>query len=115
MRREEADVQTVGRTGRRFQSGDWVVYRKSKHGPAPGPRARQISPATQGEDYGYVVDKFWVVAESLDDGRVRLRTRRGKEHLIPAVDPILRRARWWERWLHRSRFQDVERQLKLQP
>jgi hypothetical protein len=104
-------VRAVIATNRAFKPGDRVVYRKTKHSTTPGPRAKQISPAPQGEDYGYVVEKFWVVVEVLDDGRVRLRTRRGKEHLISAADPNLRRANWWQSWLYRSRFEDIERQL----
>ncbi|HUG90058.1 MAG TPA: hypothetical protein VML55_04440 [Planctomycetaceae bacterium] len=87
-----------------FQPGDWVIYRKEKHSTSPGPRAENIHAAPKGDDYYYQVDKFWVVAESRPDGKVVLRTRRGKTHLIKADDPHLRRARWWERLLYRHRF-----------
>ena len=79
-----------------FAPGDWVIYRKSKRSPVPGPRAKQIAPSVHGDDYGYVVDKFWIVQEVLPDGRLRLRTRRGKDHQIAPDDPNLRRPRWWE-------------------
>src|SRR5688572_18369482 len=90
----------------RFAVGDWVLYRKQKHSVSPGPRAREVSPAPTGESYSYVVEKFWIVQEVLGDGRLRLRTRRGKQHLVAASDPNLRRARWWHRWLYKDRFRE---------
>ncbi len=92
-----------------MKPGDWVVYTKPKYGVAPGPRAKEVSPNRHGEGYSYVVEKFWIVAESLSDGRLKLRTRRGKEHVVRADDSNLRRARWWERWYYRDRFRDAER------
>lgn len=99
---------------RSFQVGDWVIYRKSKHSPSPGERAQEIFPAAHGEDYSYYVDKFWVVARVMPDGRLTLRTRRGKEHVIAPDDPNLRLARWWEKLFYRRRFQNVERALETQ-
>ena len=93
---------------RRFAAGDWVFYRKLKHSASPGPRANGIAPAERGEMYTYFVDKFWVVQEVLAEGRLRVQTRRGKSHLIEASDPNLRRASWWQRWIYRKRFLDVE-------
>lgn len=87
-----------------FQPGDQVIYRMTKHSTQPGPRARDINPADKGDSYSYVVDKFWVVADVLDDGRLILRTRRGKEHCVPPTDPQLRRANWLAKVLHGSRF-----------
>lgn len=87
---------------------DWVVYRKQKHSTSPGPRAKEVSAAPRGETYSYVVDKFWVVQEQLEDGRLLLTTRRGKEHTVSPDDPNLRHARWWERWLYRRRFSEAE-------
>ncbi len=92
----------------KFAAGDWVLYRKLKHSPSPGPRATEISPAPNGELYTYVVEKFWIVEEVLPDGRLRLRTRRGKSHLIDASDSNLRRVGWWNRWFYRARFREVE-------
>jgi hypothetical protein len=96
---------------RQFQQGDWVVYRKQKSGTAPGPRAKVVGAAPQGETYLYFVDKFWVVKQLLDDDRALLITRTGKEHTVSLADPHLRRAAWWERWLYRSRFQATARLL----
>ncbi|EMI21268.1 hypothetical protein RMSM_01799 [Rhodopirellula maiorica SM1] len=61
--------------------------------------------ASKGNLYRYTVDKFWVVESSNEDGRVLLRTRRGKRHTADPNDPQLRKARFWERWLYRDRFE----------
>ena len=90
-----------------FQTGDWVVYRKTKHSPLPGPRADNVVPAQHGDDYTYTVDKYWIVDQVNDDGTLLLRTRRGKEHSIRPGDPNLRKARWWERRLYRNRFESI--------
>jgi hypothetical protein len=94
-----------------FKPRDWVVYRKQKHSTSPGPRAKAVAPAPQGETYAYVVDKYWVVKQRLDDDRVLLLTRTGKEHAVATNDPNLRGARWWERWLYQERFRETERLL----
>ncbi|MCA9268725.1 MAG: hypothetical protein KDA41_09655 [Planctomycetales bacterium] len=88
----------------RFTPGDWVVYRKTKYSTHPGPRAQNVNASQHGEKYSYTVDKFWIVSDVLEDGRVVLHTRRGKEHVVDADDPLLHRARWWERMLYRQRF-----------
>ena len=92
----------------KFTYGDWVIYRKLKHSASPGPRAHNISPSPHGELYNYFVDKFWIVESVLPDGRLQLRTRTGKTHVINASDPRLRRARWWERWFYNNRFKEIE-------
>jgi hypothetical protein len=87
-----------------FQPGDPVVYRKTKFSRRPGPRAENIHPAAEGDDYMYLVDKFWVVVELCDDGKLLLRTRGGKEHQIDRNDPCLRHPSWWERLVYHRRF-----------
>ncbi len=89
----------------RFHAGDWVVYTKQKVSESPGKRAQEISAAEKGDSYTYVVDKYWTVSEALANGQLRLRTRRGKQHLVDSADPMLRRARWWEKLLYYRRFQ----------
>lgn len=91
-----------------FVSGDWVVYRKQKYSASPGPRAKSVAAAPLGETYAYVVDKYWVVKKRLEDDRVLLITRTGKEHAVSLNDPNLRPARWWERWLYKDRFRETE-------
>ncbi|MCG8648491.1 MAG: hypothetical protein MI861_01580 [Pirellulales bacterium] len=88
--------------------GDWVIYRKPKRSTAPGPRARNVVPASRGESYSYTVDKYWVVKELLGDDQLLLQTRRGKHHKVSADDPSLRKPHLWERWLLRGRFRAVE-------
>lgn len=90
-----------------FSVGEPVIYRVTKQSAHPGPRAQEIYPTPGGEQYTYIVDKFWVVADIEADGRLRLRTRRGKEHVIAPDDPNLRPPHWWERLLHRHRFPKV--------
>jgi hypothetical protein len=87
-----------------FQAGDYVVYQKSKFSVHPGPHAKGISPAPNGDSYSYNVDKFWRVVAVQPDGKFVVCTRRGKQHTLAADDPALRRAYWWERYLLRRRF-----------
>lgn len=92
----------------RYSIGDWVIYRKSKMSPQPGPRAAQIAPSASGETYAYVVDKFWVVVDTGENGDLVLQTRRGKRHELSAEDPGLRHANWLDRLRYSRRFQEVE-------
>jgi hypothetical protein len=88
-----------------YKPGDPVIFRVTKHSYRPGRRAQSIHPAPHGDAYTYQVDKFWVVADIRDDGKLLLlRTRRGKTHDIKADDPNLRHATWWERLWHSDRF-----------
>lgn len=91
-----------------FQRNDWVIYRKQKSSVSPGPRASEVHAAGKGNSYRYVVEKYWVVEEVLDDDRLKICTRRGKRHLVDANDPSMRKARWWERLLYRSRFEAID-------
>ena len=88
--------------------GDWVVYAKDKHSGSPGQRAQEIKASSKGDGYSYLVDKYWVIKEVLDDGHLVLGTRRGKEHVIAVDDPALRGATLWERFLRASRFPRLE-------
>ncbi len=54
------------------------------------------------------MDKYWLVKECRDDGTVLLVTRRGKEHLVREDSPNLRHANWWERFVHRNRFPEID-------
>jgi hypothetical protein len=94
-----------------IKSGDVVVYRKHKHTPLPGPRARQVHAATKGDCYNYIIDKFWIVGNVLSDGRLLLRTRGGKTHVVDCRDPNLRRATFWDRLRHRTRFGQLQRAM----
>ena len=91
-----------------FSPGDWIVYCKTKFSRHPGPRARGIQPTEHGDGYVYMVDKYWVVDEVLGDGRLKLRTRRGKVHTVQPHDLCLRRPTLWERLIRRNRFEEIE-------
>lgn len=92
---------------RRFQPGDIVVVARQKYSKSPGPRARDVSPASSGDTYSYIVDKYWLVTGS-EDGELKLVTRTGKEHLIAADDFRLRKASLWERLFLRHKFPSKE-------
>ena len=92
-----------------IKAGDWVIYRKQKISKSPGPRAVDVRASSGGETYQYMVDKFWIVEEVNDDSLL-LRTRRGKRNTIDNDDPRLRVANWWERFIYRGRFQEVEQE-----
>lgn len=94
-----------------YKPGDWVIYRKQKHSSSPGPRAREISPEPRGEEYSYLVDKFWVVVQ-VESEEVTLVTRRGKRHHVRAGDPRLRVANWWEKLFYRHKFPSLADQAK---
>lgn len=88
-----------------YHTGDWVIYRKQKSSTTPGPRAENVHAAQKGNLYRYTVDKFWVVEGLGDNGQLLLRTRRGKRHSVAPDDPALRKAKVWERWIYRNRFE----------
>lgn len=90
-----------------LQPGDFVIYRKSKQSTQPGPRAANVQPARNGDNYSYTVDKFWIVEEVMEDGTVIAATRRGKKNEIRSDDPLLKRANLLERFLYRSRFASI--------
>jgi hypothetical protein len=89
-----------------YRPGDRVVYTASKHSRHPSPRAEALTPEPHGEGYFYDVKKFWRVLE-VSDGTLRVVTRRGKQREVPAADPRLRPARWWERILFGARFPEM--------
>ena len=97
---------------RPFAPGDWVIYRKTKHSPHPGPRASNVTPAKAGDLYGYTVDKFWIVRSIDAQKNVTLETRTGKQHVVGLDDPALRRASWWQRLRYRSRYLAIEERIR---
>ena len=84
--------------------GDPIVYRKQKFSTRPGARAYDISPAENGDNYSYIVDKYWKVADLLDNGTVVAVTRTNKRHYLRPDDLNLHRARMIERVRYRDRF-----------
>lgn len=87
-----------------FRSGEPVIGRLSKHSRRPARDAEHVRAARSGDDYSYDVKRYWRVEAIEADGRVRVRTRSGKRRVVRAERPALRRARWWERVLYRSKF-----------
>lgn len=86
-----------------------MVYRKDKVSTRPGPGAQEVVPSRYGEDYSYVVPKFWKVAGVPDPDHVVVVTRTGKHHHLTADDPHLHKASLFERLKYRHRFpRDVE-------
>ncbi len=90
-----------------IQTGDLVIYRKTKHSTHPGPRATNIQPAPNGDTYCYTVDKFWTVRDVNSDGTILAETRRGKTHQIRQDDPALKKANWLQRLMYRTRFSNL--------
>lgn len=92
----------------RYKVGEPIIFNVTKRSPSPGPRAQDVEPEPLGEDYEYHVDKFWVVAEVRDDGKLLAKTRRGKEHVINPDHPNLRRPNLWERLVWSHKFPKLE-------
>jgi hypothetical protein len=90
-----------------WEPGDFLIYRKAKVSNHPGPRARNVQPSDKGDDYYYEVDKYWSLADVLEDGRLVAVTRRGKQVYLTPEDEKLRKARLLERLIHRRRFPSV--------
>ncbi|MCX6179497.1 MAG: hypothetical protein NT163_09080 [Chlorobiales bacterium] len=87
-----------------FRAGDMIVYHKPKSSFCPGPRAKQVYPLEHGEEYHYVVDKFWKVAKVNNDGTLEVVTRTGKKHRLEVSDPNISKARLFQHFLYRKRF-----------
>ena len=97
-----------------YAAGQVVVYVKDKHGLNPGQRAQDVRPAPGGDLYTYRVEKYWIVEAELesDQGQeLRLRTPRGKIHVVRSSDPHLRRLtlrEWlWLRLADRERWKSL--------
>ncbi|MCG6157381.1 hypothetical protein [Rubinisphaera margarita] len=93
-----------------FQVGDHVIYLMTKQSSHPTLRATKVSPSAHGDQYNYVVEKFWVIREIRDDGTLVVQTRRGKTREILEDDPSLKKATWWHRWMYRDRFPELQAQ-----
>ncbi|MBI2193747.1 MAG: hypothetical protein HYU36_17365 [Planctomycetes bacterium] len=92
----------------KYQIGDRVVYHKTKHSTHPTSRAQDMHPAEHGDEYSYIVDKYWTVVRVLDDRTIEVRTRKGKVHHLDVNDPLLRKAGPLESWWYRDQFPSVE-------
>lgn len=92
----------------KWHVGEWVVYKKQKVSSRPGPRAEVKYAAPHGEDYSYLVDKYWCVSAILDDERIEVATRTGKTHRIDPDDRNLRKPSLRERLFLRDRFPRID-------
>ena len=92
---------------RPFKPGDCVVFRRRKHTTRPGRRAQDVEATAHGDLYSYFVEKPWIVASVQDDGKLLVKTRRGKTHLVDPNDPNLRHASLWDRLRYRTRFAEL--------
>jgi len=86
-----------------FKKGDLIIYRKPKRSEHPGPRAKNIRPASSGEDYHYEVDKYWRVMD-VENNELVIKTRGGKVHHLPVSDPHIHKASILTTWLMRNKF-----------
>lgn len=98
----------------KWSIGDWAIYRKQKRSTSPGPRAESMHPDEHGEEYTYIVEKYWVVEEILESGELQLITRRGKRHVVSPDDPRLLKPGIFKRWALGSRFREVEKTLQAE-
>ena len=92
-----------------YKIGDRVVYRAQKYSASPSPQAREVNPSESGENYTYVVDKYWTVCSIINDSKIEICTRRGKRRVIERDDPGLRKATIVEKLRYRRRFPALER------
>lgn len=97
----------VSKASAKFQKGDWIVFRKTKFSEHPTSRAIEVTPSQQGDGYSYVVEKYWVVVDVLEDGSLVVCTRRGKHHTIAPDEFQVRKANLWDRFARRNRFQET--------
>jgi hypothetical protein len=103
----EVSVKSMVEWFSRVGVGDPIVYRKQKASERPHVRAYDISPAGQGENYTYFVDKYWTVAEVLNNGLIVAVTRTNKRHYLQQDDPNIHRAGLIERMRRWDRFPQI--------
>ena len=96
-----------------YSVGDYVVYCKHKASPHPGPRAHDVRPSDHGEDYSYLVNKYWIVTAVHPDEGIEVQTRTGKLHYLKPNDPNLRHANLLEEWFYRNRFPSLTNRHSL--
>jgi hypothetical protein len=92
---------------RSFKPGEFVVFRRMKYTTHPGRRAQDVQATPHGDLYSYYVEKSWIVESVQADGKLLLKTRRGKTHVVDPSDPNLRHASLWDRLRYRKRFAEL--------
>jgi hypothetical protein len=86
-----------------FRPGDRVIFSTPRHGANPGIGAKDVRPEPNGEGYRYIVEDFWIVANT-NEAQVVVKTRQGRTHVLDAADARMRVASWWQRLIHHHRF-----------
>lgn len=101
-------VGGMGNAMRAYAVGDRVIYIMPKVSAHPGQNAQHVHPSMGGENYDYLVEKFWTVTAIPSVDTIEITTRRGKKRQLRTDDPRLRRASWLEKLLRHSRFPVIE-------
>lgn len=91
-----------------LKPGDHIIYSKTKRSPKPGRRARAIHADDHGDNYTYVVDKYWTVAKVHPDNTITAVTRRGKRHRLDMNDRSLHKPHFFYDLLHGDRFPSID-------
>ena len=91
------------RPAKSFRPGDRVIFSMPRHGANPGIGAKDIRPERRGEGYRYIVQDFWIVANT-DGAQVEVKTRQGRIHILDAADARMHIASWWQRLIYHHRF-----------
>ena len=86
---------------RRFSTGESVVYEEVQQ---PTNAQTRQNPQTADSGDSRVVYHYMTVMESREKGTLVLLTQGGQLHVTHNNNPNLRRASWWERLCHPSRF-----------
>jgi hypothetical protein len=89
---------------RQFKLGMLVVYLIQRHSTSPESNAKGVYAAPHGDDYSYYVEEYARVAAVLPEGNLIIHTNTGAQYTLPAEEPMLRRAGWWERLMLRKNF-----------
>lgn len=91
-----------------FRTGECVVFRKWKRSTRPGSRAKCVYAAKNGETYVYCIEKVWRVVDVLADGKLLLKTNRGKVHRVDPSDSNLRKVTLRDRFRYRDRISSMQ-------
>ena len=87
-----------------FEIGMLVILRIQRHSTSLEPNAKGVYASPHGEDYTYYIEEYARVTAVLPDGKLMVCTPDGPQYMLRADEPMLRQARWWERWLFRKCF-----------
>lgn len=89
---------------RRWNIGARIVYSEEQASTHPVPHARNVRPAERGEFYYYSLVNYLRIIKVLADGRVVAVGSDQREFCFAPNDDNLRKARLFERVMHRAHF-----------